>query len=377
MKQRGITLFRLFGFRVKIDLSWLILGFLVTLTLAKGYFPNQYEDLAASTYWIMGAFGAVGLFLSIVFHEFWHSFVARKRGMPMKGITLFIFGGIAEMDEQPRDPKTEFLMAAVGPLSSIVLAGIFYVLYLGLGPASGSAPATGVVRYLTLINLILAFFNLIPAFPLDGGRIFRAALWAWKKDLRKATHIAYQIGNGFGWVLIFLGFMNVLGGNWITGLWWVMIGFFIKSASQMSYQQTVLRNVLEGEKVRDYMNDDPVTVTPDTSIDTLIHHIVYKYHHKMYPVVDGGKLTGCVHLRQIKQIPEDERKNATVASIAEACGGANTIGPDEDAMKALTRMRKNQVGRLMVTENGKLIGLIALRDIMNVISLKSDFDMQQ
>ncbi|MBN2105166.1 site-2 protease family protein [bacterium] len=375
MNERGITLFRLFGFRVKIDLSWLILGFLVTWTLAKGYFPNQYDNLSLSTYWIMGAFGAVGLFFSIVFHEFCHSYIARKRGMPMKGITLFIFGGIAEMDEQPQDPKTELLMAVAGPVSSIVLGLLFFGIYYGLGRSLPSSAVSGVIRYLGMINLILAGFNLLPAFPLDGGRIFRAALWAWKKDIRQATRIAYRIGNGFGWFLIFLGFLNALGGNLVSGIWWIMIGFFLRSASQMSYKQVILRKSLEGEKVRDFMNDEPVTVNPDTTVDDLIHQIVYKYHHKMYPVVENGELLGCVHLKQIKQIPENERKNANIQSIVEMCHENNTIGPDDDAMQGLHKMKKNSLSRLMVTRNGKLVGIIALRDIMNVLSLKMDFDL--
>jgi Zn-dependent protease/predicted transcriptional regulator len=375
MNGKGITLFRLFGFSVRIDLSWLILGFLVTWTLAVGYFPSQYKELARNTYWLMGVCGAIGLFFSIVFHEFCHSFVARKRGIPMKGITLFIFGGIAEMDEQPPDPGTEFLVAVVGPLSSILIGLIFLGIYTSL-KAEFVTPLFGVIRYLGMINLILAGFNLLPAFPLDGGRIFRAALWAWKKDIRSATRIAYQIGNGFGWILIFLGFFNIISGHFITGIWWIMIGFFLKSASQMSYRQVLLRKTLEGEKVRDFMKENPVTVTPGTSIDELIHHVIYKHHYKMYPVVDDGHLIGTVHLRQIKDIPETDRLNRTVRQITTPCSENCTIHPDEDVMHALSKMQKNKTGRLIVIEHEKLAGIISLRDIMNVLSLKIDFHIK-
>jgi Zn-dependent protease/predicted transcriptional regulator len=341
-----------------------------------GYFPDQYKELTRGTYWLMGVFGAIGLFFSIVFHEFCHSFVARKRGIPMKGITLFIFGGIAEMDEQPPDPGTEFLMAVVGPLSSILIGLIFLGIYTALNRGEFVTPLFGVIRYLGMINLILAGFNLLPAFPLDGGRIFRAALWAWKKDIRSATRIAYQIGNGFGWILIFLGFLNIISGHFITGIWWIMIGFFLKSASQMSYRQVLLRKTLEGEKVRDFMKENPVTVTPDTTIDELIHHVIYKHHYKMYPVVDDGHLIGTVHLRQIKDIPETDRLNRTVRAITTPCSENCTIHPDEDVMHALSKMQKNKTGRLIVIEHEKLAGIISLRDIMNVLSLKIDFHMQ-
>ena len=374
MDGKGIKLFRLFGFSVRIDLSWLILGFLVTWTLAAGYFPSQYKELSRGAYWMMGVLGALGLFFSIVFHEFWHSFVARKRGIQMRGITLFIFGGIAEMDEEPPDAKTEFLMAVVGPLSSVVIGLIFLGIYAGLNKESVPVLLTGVIRYLGMINLILAAFNLVPAFPLDGGRILRAALWAWKKDVRNATRIAYQIGNGFGWILIFLGILNIISGHFLLGIWWILIGFFLRSASQMSYRQVLLRKSLEGEKVRDFMKKEPVTVTPDTSIDELIHHVIYKYHYKMYPVMEDGHLIGMVQLQQIKDIPEGERRSKTVRAITRKCTEECTVEPDEDVMHALSKMQKNKTGRLVVIENEKLEGIISLKDIMNLLSTRIDLN---
>jgi Zn-dependent protease len=192
---KRITLFKLFGFEVRVDLSWLIIAFLIVWSLAQGFFPYQHKGLSSTTYLWMGIVGALGLFASIVFHELWHSLIARRVGLHMKGITLFVFGGVAEMDEEPPNAKAEFLMAIAGPLSSIVLGFIFYVFYSTFKGLP--VPVEGVVRYLALINWILAGFNLLPAYPLDGGRVLRSALWFWKGDLRWATRIASQSGSAY------------------------------------------------------------------------------------------------------------------------------------------------------------------------------------
>src|SRR5512135_2079687 len=216
---KRITLFRLLGFAVRVDLSWLVLAVLITWSLAVGVFPYYNQGLAPATYWWMGVIGAAGLFSSILFHEFCHSLVARKFGLPMRGITLFIFGGVAEMDDEPPGPRAEFFMAAAGPLSSIVLGLVFYSVAAGVERYSTAVVAPAVLDYLAVINWILAGFNLIPAFPLDGGRVLRAAIWHRKKDLRLATRIASRIGAWFGMALIFLGVANVLLGNVLGGMW--------------------------------------------------------------------------------------------------------------------------------------------------------------
>ncbi len=371
---KGITLIKLFGFKVKIDMSWLILGFLITWTLAQGLFPNFYKGLQASTYWIMGVAGALGLLISIVFHELWHSLVARKFGLPMRGITLFIFGGVAEMTEEPPSPKAEFFMAVAGPLSSIVLGGgLFGIFFMGVS-LGWPESIIGVINYLAFLNLILAGFNLLPAFPLDGGRVLRSVLWGWKDNIRWATQIASKIGGFFGVVLIVVGVLEVLLGNLIGGIWLAVIGLFIRGASQSAYQQLLIRKSLEGEKVRRFMKSDPITVSSSLSIDDLVEDYIYKHHFKMYPVVDEGKLVGCVTLNQVKNIPKEERKRHSVKELAEECSENNTIGPDDDAMKALSNMSKTQSSRLMVVEGDRLVGVISLKDMMGLLSLRIDLE---
>ncbi|MDP3028134.1 MAG: site-2 protease family protein [Deltaproteobacteria bacterium] len=371
---RRITLFKLLGFEVKIDVSWVIIAVLVTWSLALGLFPQYYKNLPKATYWWMGVAGALGLFVSIIFHELCHSLVARRYGLRMKGITLFIFGGVAEMDEEPPSAKAEFMMAVAGPLSSVLLGAVFYGV-LVLGKESGwPTPINGVIGYLAFINGILAGFNLLPAFPLDGGRMLRSALWGWKKDLRWATRIASQIGSAFGMVMILLGILNVFFGNFIGGIWWFMIGVFMQNAARSSYQQILTRQAFEGEKVRRFMKPDIVTVSPSISIAQLVEDYIYKHHYKMFPVVENGRLMGCVNVQQVKEVPQQEWQQHTVSELMRRCSPENTIGPEADALKALSIMSRTQNSRLMVVEGDRLIGIVSLKDMLNLLSLKMDLD---
>jgi Zn-dependent protease/CBS domain-containing protein len=375
---KRINLFKLLGFQVRIDMSWIVLAVLVAWSLSSGLFPLYYKHLSTSTYWIMGIIGAVGLFLSIVFHEFFHSLVARKYGMPMKGITLFIFGGMAEMSEQPTSAKAEFMMAAAGPISSVLMGLAFYAL-LVLGKQAGwSSPVKGVLAYLAWINMILAAFNLLPAFPLDGGRVLRSILWGVKKNLRWATRISSQVGTLFGFAMIFFGFLNFFRGNFIGGLWWFLIGMFLQSTAKMSYRQLLTRKALEGETVRRFMKEDPVTVPSSTTVDRLVEDYIYRYHFKMFPVVESsGRLLGCVTTKDVKALPKEEWGKKSVGEIAASCTEANTIRSGDDAVKALSRMSQNNMSRLMVVDNGHLAGVITLKDMLKFLSLKVELEDQK
>jgi Zn-dependent protease/CBS domain-containing protein len=373
---RGIKLFNLFGFAIRVDLSWLILATLVAWSLARGLFPYYYPGLGLSTYWWMGIAGALGLFISIIFHEFWHSIIARKYGLPISGITLFIFGGVSEMTDEPQEPKTEFLMAIAGPLSSFFLGGVFFLVAAvqgGLWPP----PVRGVLIYLASINVLLGIFNLLPAFPLDGGRVLRSILWKVKGNLRWATRIASKIGGGFALGMIFMGILSFLSGNLIGGFWWFLIGLFLRNASQMSYRQVLIRRALEGEHVNRFMKPDIVTVRPSTSLEELLNGYVYKHHFKMYPVVEEERLVGVVTLAQMKEVPREEWAMRTVGEVAERCTESNTIDPDADAVRALERMGQNRNSRLMVVERGKLVGILALKDMLDFLSIKLDLEPAQ
>ena len=366
---RRLRLFKLLGFEVRIDWSWIIIAVLVTWSLAVGLFPHYYRHLTPEVYWAMGLAGALGLFASIIFHEFCHSLVARKFGMPMKGITLFIFGGVAEMGDEPPTARVEFLMAAAGPVSSLFLSGVFYWLYQ-LGHNGGwPVPWTGVLGYLSLINILLAGFNLLPAFPLDGGRILRSILWGAKQDLQWATRISAGLGSGFGIFLIVWGIFQVLRGD-IYGIWSVLIGLFLRSAAQMSYQQLVVRRVLEGEPISRFMTRNPVTVPPALTVAELVENYVLHYHFKMFPVLEDGRIVGCVTTRDIKGIPREKWGAVRVGDIAERCPPELFIAPETDAVKALALMRQTGLSRLLVAEGDRLLGILTLKDLLAFFSLK-------
>jgi Zn-dependent protease/CBS domain-containing protein len=374
MFRHKFKVFRLLGFDVSIDPSWIVLAILVAWSLSTGYFPFKYHQLSTQQYWLMGIVGALGLFVSIVAHEFCHSLAARHSGMPMKGITLFIFGGVAEMNAEPSSARDEFIIAVVGPVSSLVIAAVFYLLSLGGEIAGWSTTVIGVMGYLALINLILAVFNLVPAFPLDGGRVLRAGLWAWKGDLRKATRLASRIGEGFSLVMIGLGIFRVLTGYFVGGMWFILIGLFLRSAAQASYKQLLTRRALEGEPLQRFMNPEPVTVPPETRLDRLVEDYIYRYHHKLYPVVDGDRLIGCITNRQVKDIPRERWNVTRVGDLVQACSEENAIDPETDTVQALARMHRSNTGRMMVVKGGRLIGIIALKDLLAFLSMKIDLE---
>ncbi|PKN29739.1 MAG: site-2 protease family protein [Deltaproteobacteria bacterium HGW-Deltaproteobacteria-21] len=371
---KRFNLFRLMGFQVRIDLSWIFIAVLISWSLSTGFFPFYYQGLNTGTYWIMGVVGALGLFLSIIVHEFSHSLVARKYGMPMKGITLFIFGGMAEMGDEPPSSKAEFMMAVIGPISSIVIAGIFYGVYAAGGGLIPQA-VNGVIGYLSFINAILAAFNIIPAFPLDGGRVLRSLLWGIKGDLRWATRISSFIGSAFGILLIFMGIVSFFSGNFIGGMWWFLIGMFLNSAARMSYQQLLTRRALEGESVSRFMTKDPVTVSRSTTLESFVNDYVYRYQHKMFPVVsDSDQMDGCITTAEIKAIPREEWKSKRVGDILKPCSTDTVIPAETDAVKALSLMNRTGSSRLLVVEGNRLAGVISLKDMLKFLSLKVEMD---
>ncbi len=384
---RRITLFNLFGFKVRVDLSWLVIAILVTWSLAKGAFPTYYPNLSNQSYWVMGVLGAAGLFMSIIFHEMSHSLIARRFGLPMNGITLFIFGGVAEMSEEPASPKVEFFMAIAGPLASVGVGLFFYLAHLTSVNLGWPVIVTGVFAYLALINIVLAVFNMIPAFPLDGGRVLRSILWGWKKNIRWATRVSSRLGSVFGILLIAMGVFSVINGNFIGGMWWFLIGLFIHQGSRASYQNLLTRKALEGERVSRFMSSDPLVVPASISVEQLIQDYVYTHYYKMFPVVeDGGtgevsperenmKLVGCVSIADIKEVDPENRKDTAVREVARKCRETeNTVSPDTDAMQALSLMHRTGNSRLIVAEGQQVVGVIALKDLLRFLSMKIDLD---
>lgn len=367
-----LRLLRLFGFDVYVDVSWVLLAVLIVWSLAAGVFPAAAPGLASSTHLWMAVTAAIGLFASIVLHEMSHSIVARRFGMPIHGITLFIFGGVAEMADEPTSARGEFLMALAGPVASVLL-GLLFLFASGAALAAGSQPAAAVLSYLGVINIILAVFNLIPAFPLDGGRMLRAALWGWRKDIVKASRVAAVAGEVLAILMIGVGVAQVVAGAFLSGLWLGLIGLFLHGAAGFSYRQVVARQALRGQPVAGFMNRSPIAAPADVSIQALVDDYIYRHHHKRFPVVDGAEVIGCVSTSDITGIDRAAWTSRTVRELMTPCAPDDLANPETDAMEALARIQRSG-GPLAVIEQGRLVGVLSLRDLMEFLALRLELE---
>ncbi len=369
-----ITLCSLFGIRIQLDWSWLLLAVLVTWSLATGYFPPRHPDLAPETYWWMGVVGTAGLVASLLTHELAHCLVARRFRIPIKGITLFIFGGVAELAEEPPSAKAEFWMALAGPAASLALALAFGEAFADLDGDAALEPLCGVIGYLATINLMIGVFNLVPAFPLDGGRVFRALLWWLRGDLAQATRVAALVGGALGTVLVALGLFQIITGQMVGGIWLFVIGLFVRHAAQTSYFQVLARGALAGVPIRRFMTPDPVVVPADITLRQLIDDYLYRFHFDMFPVVKGGALVGWIGTRQVKRTPAETWDRLTVADGLEPLSEANCVDAGMDAAKALALMGRSGNNRLLVTESGRLVGIVTLADLVQFLSVRLDLE---
>lgn len=301
--------------------------------------------------------------------------------MRIKGITLFIFGGVAELEDEPPSAIAEFLVAIAGPLASLFLAwGAFRIVEL---VQPGEAPVTSaplaVLAYLGLINLVLAIFNMLPAFPLDGGRAFRAALWWFTGNMRRATLTAARVGSFFGLLFIVLGGFSVLqGGNIIGGMWWILIGVFLRGAASSARVTETTMKYMHGETVARFMITDPVTVAPDANLQRVIDEIIYHHFHDVYPVADkNGHALGILHTKVVNRIVPGQLQTTLVRDAMEPLGADNMIAPGLDAIRAVNLMNRSGNARLLVVDQGRLVGIVTLRDMLRLLELKMDLDPRQ
>lgn len=367
-------LFRFLGIPIRLDLSWLLVLLLVTGSLAQGYYPERLPGLESGRYWALGLATALAFFGCILLHEMGHALAARRLGMKIDGITLFLFGGVAELGGEPPSAGAEFLMAAAGPAVSAVLAAGFRLL-AGFGESQGWPPAAVVFcHYLGVINALVLAFNLVPAFPLDGGRVLRSALWGWTGNLRRATRWATALGQGFAWLLIFVGVLDFLNGDVLNGVWLGIIGMFLNQAARGTYQQLLLRQALHGEPVRRFMNPEPIVVPPGLTLDRWVEDYVYRYHRKAFPVAADGRLEGFITTSSLGRFPREEWPRHTVAEAMRQDLPAVTVTPETDALRALARMQRTGSSRLLVAEGDRLVGIISIKDLLRFLQLKMHLD---
>ncbi len=360
MFAKTIPLFRLFGIQINLDYSWFLIFFLITYVLAFGYFPYAYPGYSSLIYVVAGAFSAILLFASVLLHELAHSLVARRFGLSVREIDLFIFGGVAMIEEEAPDPKAEFLIAIAGPIASLFI-GLFFFLIALIYPVDDIF--NGIINYLMIVNFIIALFNLIPAFPLDGGRILRAILWA-KKDLLTATRISAKTGTYFAYFLIFIGILSAIRGQLLNGIWYGLIGFFLKQASERSYQQTKISYILSKYRVQNFL----ITVKPLLANQTLYEVFTYYYpfyHLHIYPVIgEDGKIY-VLNISKFKNIPQEKLMNIKVGDVAEPL--KVYVSPFDNLTKALRLMNKYNLDELPVIYENTVLGIIKRITIESIL----------
>ena len=377
MFNNAVDLFKIFGFKVRIDPSWLLVAALIIWSLSNAYFPDVLPGLTPYEYVALGTVSMLGLFASLILHELSHSLVARVFGLKIGSITLFIFGGVAELESEPKSPKSEFWIAIAGPLMSFALAGFSYAIAIFLMSIEVSKPLVAIFQYLAFINLVLASFNLIPAFPLDGGRIFRAALWYFRNDIFSATKVASAFGSAFGFLLIVTGVFSIFSTNMVGGLWQILIGFFVLNASRNSYQQLLIASALKDRTVGSIMTSPVFTARPEDTVRSVINKIILKRNLSFVPVAEGDHLLGFVSTSVLKDIEPENWDQTKLADVYVASSNKNTVSPDLPLEKIFKKMIKEDQRKLLVVENGSLVGVIALADLMTFLSIQSGLGFSQ
>jgi Zn-dependent protease/predicted transcriptional regulator len=367
----SIRIGRVIGIQIRIHYSWFIIFGIVTISLATAYFPREYQSGNPLLYWMPAIFTALILFGSVLIHELAHSYVAIKNGIEIRGINLFIFGGVAELTGEPKTAIAELKIAAAGPFASIIIGSVFFLIETLFGHGL-SVVILSPLRYLKFINFALALFNLVPGFPLDGGRLLRAILWKRSGDIKAATKTASRFGQGFAYILIFFGVFQAFSGRFLSGLWMVFIGFFLEQASKSSYQQLLLRQFLTGVKTADIMTKEVVSVGGDILLRSLIDDYFLKYRYSSYPVMDGGRTIGLISVKDVKDVPGERWGDIRAKEAMTPLDDKIIARPEDEAVHVLNRMLKDSVSKVVVIKDRHLLGILTLQDVMRLFKIKTD-----
>jgi Zn-dependent protease/predicted transcriptional regulator len=360
---RGFRLGRVLGFEIRIDSSWFILFALILWSFSFMVFPAHVPDRTTATYILMGLSGTLLFFVSLLAHELSHSLVARAKDIPVEGITLFLFGGMAHTRMEAETPGDEFQIAGAGPVMSMAIAVLLAGLWW-LGAQAGWPPTIlAVLQYISLLNVILAVFNLLPGFPLDGGRLFRAVVWKVTGDMTKATRVASAGGRWLAYGLILLGLMSAFGGNVLGGMWLVFIGWFLRNAAISSYQQHLLLDVLGSVRAGQAMTPDPETAPPDATVRELHEDYFMRRRYGAYPVAEHGATLGLVTLQRLREVPRDEWDTLTARDIMIVADESLFVRPEEPMLRVLDKLKASPARRVLVQRNGALAGIITASDV--------------
>lgn len=387
---RGLRLGRLFGIEITVDPSWLFIALLLTLNLGAGVFPALHPKWDPMLNWSLGLAATLLFFASVLAHELAHSLVAKAKGLPVRRITLFMFGGVSNLEREPHTPGVEFLMAIVGPLTSLALGVLFLVLgSLDVGGAMEAVddpeaavrrltPVATMLLWLGPVNLMLGLFNMIPGFPLDGGRVLRSILWARTGDLRRATRWAAGTGQVVAWAFIGTGIgmafglqVPFFGTGLLNGLWLAFIGWFLNQAALQSVQKQVVEDLLEGVPVGKLMRAEAPTVSPDLTIERLVDEHLLRSDERAFPVVEDGVLLGIVCLEDVRKTPRGEWPTTRVREVMTPTGKLAVVTPRDDASEALAKLSERDVRQIPVVQDGHVVGILRRRDVLRWLSLHS------
>jgi len=412
----GLPIARVFGITIRIHASWLLIFFLLTYSLASEILPQAsmvqggpwwrgvelYDQVLAEQlhsrlpmtfqqaaeslgiaawprwqYWLLGAIGSLGLFVCVVAHEVAHSVVAKGAGIAVEGITLFLFGGVSQLKDEAETPGVEFRVAAAGPLMSLALGLACGGLYWGFSDFL-VPQARAIIFYFAIINLMLVAFNILPGFPLDGGRLLRALLWKRYGDLARATRAACWWGRAIGGFFVVMGLaefwleFTVMRTLTLGPLWLVVIGLFLRYAARASYQQVAVRDTFAGLTLRDVLQREVVTVDPDLTLDRLVDEYFYTYKFRSFPVLEAGRLAGVVSLKDLQAVPRIEWPGRRVREAMHQVRQENLVHPADDLASVFRKMAEEDKGHLPVVEEERLVGIVTRHDIMTLIQLKTD-----
>ena len=360
----SVPLGRIMGIPINLDYSWFLIFALLTWMLAASYYPSEFKNWPPLLYWVTGAATAILLFASVLLHELGHSFVALRFKIPVRSITLFIFGGVARIDAEPPSARAEFFIAVAGPIVSLALAVMFSVMQPVLGAIE---PLWGVAKYLAYMNFALVLFNLIPGFPLDGGRVFRAFVWAVTKNMRQATLIAANVGRFFGFLFIFFGVWRMFSGDFGGGLWIAFIGWFLDNAASAQVHQVVFQGLLGDHSVSQAMSSHCVTVSADLTLQQLVDEHVLGTGRRCFLVNREANTVGLMTLHRIKEVPRPDWGKTSAAQVMLPLEESKRISPATKLWAALELMDRGGVNQLPVMTDSQVVGMLSREDVISFL----------
>jgi Zn-dependent protease/predicted transcriptional regulator len=373
----GVPIGKAFGISLRLHYSWFFIFALVTWALAASYFPSEYPSWSLSVRIAAGLITSVLFFASVLVHELAHSIVSQRQGVPVQSITLFFLGGVSQITSEPKQPADEFRMAIVGPLSSLVIGGVLLGIYFQLrsGNTFAAQFATAIAYWLGIINLFLGVFNLIPGFPLDGGRVLRSLIWWRSNNLKSATRIASNVGRAVGFLFIVGGIYFIFTGNWFNGIWLALIGWFLESAAVGSYRQLLMQEMLKGHVASEIMSSDCTVIPPDTTIDQVVHGNVLTSGRRCFPVVSGSQILGMMTLHDVKAVPREQWSTETVKEAMTPFDKLKWVRPDEELSSVLRILTENDINQVPVVYDDEIVGMISRENLLNFINIRSRLGM--